>query len=208
MNALPAPRFYHPSLLTPTKPLVIRPMVDEDAEALDSIHRHCLGITLARHYTSEQLRTWREGWSPQGFVEARGEGDVIFVARRGERCIGFVGSYRGILLSLFVHPAAQKQGVGGHLLRHAMRVAEEQGEPLVFLRAALGAAPFYEKFGFSVVQASGEMKLDVFIPYVEMRRGSVPAPGEAETERLTQTGTPETPGDPVMFGTPRTGRLA
>lgn len=158
----------------PLRPL-IRPMLAADTRRLDAIHRACLTRTLARSYSQAQLRAWRHGWSPKGFLEAQAEGDVIFVAETAGRIEGFVGYFEETLLSLFVHPDAQGRGLGRGLLIHALADAAGHGLPLRMLKSAIGATGFYEAFGFRVVAPGSDEKRGVIIPYIRMERPARPA---------------------------------
>jgi putative acetyltransferase len=50
-----------------------------------------------------------------------------------------------LLSPLSVHPDAQRRGIGSALVRHALTLAEERGEPLVMLE---GDPKLYGRFGF------------------------------------------------------------
>lgn len=51
-----------------------------------------------------------------------------------------------------VLPARQRQGVGGALIRAAVELATERGEPVLCL---LGHATYYPRFGFERARALG-----------------------------------------------------
>ena len=55
-----------------------------------------------------------------------------------------------VLSPLAVAPEHQREGIGGRLVRHALREAERAGAPLVILE---GSPRYYPRFGFE--QASG-----------------------------------------------------
>ena len=64
---------------------------------------------------------------------------------RGERSI--------VMLSpLAVSPAAQRQGIGGDLVRAATAIADQRGEPLVVLE---GDPAYYSRFGFVAAEDHG-----------------------------------------------------
>ena len=49
---------------------------------------------------------------------------------------------------LFIEPACQKQGVGGHLLKRMQEIAMKKGAKRLFLHSSLNAIKFYQKMGF------------------------------------------------------------
>jgi predicted N-acetyltransferase YhbS len=92
--------------------------------------------------TSERLR--------EGRLSA-----LALVASEGGRVVGTVrlwqvwaGPNRPALLlgPLAVHPDCRKRGIGGTLVRHALREAAKRSQGAVLL---VGDAPYYARFGFS-----------------------------------------------------------
>ncbi len=83
---------------------------------------------------------------------------LAFTAVHQGRVVGTVrlwhvaaGGRAALMLGpLAVDPAAQKLGVGGALMRHAIAAAAKRGHQAIVL---LGDAPYYERFGFSAAKA-------------------------------------------------------
>jgi GNAT superfamily N-acetyltransferase len=78
--------------------------------------------------------------------------DGAFVAKQGSRIVGFGAAklytsfaYIGLMA---VHPALQKQGIGGMLLEHILRWLDIAGCPTVLLDAVPSAVPLYNHYGF------------------------------------------------------------
>lgn len=101
--------------------------------------------------------------------DIRGTADWIdggsLVAEDGGRLVGHVllsygdldletGGRRRIWMvgPVAVIPERQRQGIGGALMRAAIRLATERGEPLLVL---LGHADYYPRFGFEPARAIG-----------------------------------------------------
>ncbi len=72
------------------------------------------------------------------------QGDLVG-AEGGTRRIWVVGP-------VAVHPSRQRQGVGAALMRAAIGLATERGQPLLCL---LGHADYYPRFGFEPARAIG-----------------------------------------------------
>jgi diamine N-acetyltransferase len=96
-------------------------------------------------------------------VEAELDRDDIrwAVAREGERMVGFASFHvqdRGELRidKLYVHPARQRQGIGGALIEHACEVAQSLGSASVVLavnKRNHTAIAAYRKHGFEIRDA-------------------------------------------------------
>lgn len=58
-----------------------------------------------------------------------------------------IGRARALLVGpIAVHPTRQGEGLGGYLIREALRIGHEAGWDRAML---VGDAPYYERFGFS-----------------------------------------------------------
>lgn len=68
-----------------------------------------------------------------------------------------------------VRPEAQRQGLGSKLMRHELDVADSDGVPVYLETADRANVPYYERFGFAVIDQALEL-----VPggpaYVAMRR--------------------------------------
>lgn len=66
-----------------------------------------------------------------------------------------------VLSPLAVHPDHQGRGIGGRLVRHALRVMASRPEPLVFLE---GDPDYYPRFGFEPAGGRGFRRPSLRIP--------------------------------------------
>jgi predicted N-acetyltransferase YhbS len=140
---------------------------------------------------SQRLRAGRAPTQGLSFVAAEDDGQVIGSVRLWEVA---VGSDRTALLlgPLAVHPDHRQQGIGGALMRHAMRIAGKRGHAAVLL---VGEPAYYGRFGFS-----SEKTGKLWLPGLEDRsrllgheivacsldgvRGSIRMPKKAPRPRL------------------------
>jgi putative acetyltransferase len=116
-----------------------------------------------------------------------------FVAEVDGRIAGHVQLSRGwvdaperlvevrVLSPLSVVPEAQRQGVGGKLVRHALAEAERRGAPAVFLE---GSPDYYGRFGFERASALGFGAPSVRIPDAGFQVVRLPAYEPWMTGRL------------------------
>lgn len=77
-----------------------------------------------------------------------------------------------VLSPLSVVPEYQGRGIGGRLVRHALREAEQSGTPMVFLE---GSPDYYSRFGFSTASRRGFTSPSVRIPDVAFQVVTMPS---------------------------------
>ena len=98
---------------------------------------------------SQRLRAGRAPAQGLSFVATEDDGQVIGSVRLWEVA---AGADRTVLLlgPLAVHPDHRQQGIGGALMRHAMRMAARRGHAAVLL---VGDPAYYGRFGFDLIAA-------------------------------------------------------
>ena len=128
---------------------MIRPALPVDAGAIRSVHEAAFPTALEAGLV-EQL-------------EADGDVVLSYVAEESGAVVGHVllsrmtvtadgRNWRGLgLAPIGVLPTSQGQGIGGALIREALRAAATSGEEIVFL---LGEPDYYRRFGFATETAA------------------------------------------------------
>ena len=76
---------------------------------------------------------------------------ALWIAVVGERILGFLAIRDSYIDRLYVHPAAQRQGIGSALLRHAIALSPAGIELHTHVRNTKARA-FYEKEGLVAVK--------------------------------------------------------
>jgi len=150
--------------------MIIRPMTRGDAEAVHEIHGACLTRILLGRYTCEQITAWMEGRTPEGYVRASEAGERFFVAEMDGSVVGYASWEGDELLSLFIHPDWQSQGIGSALVETCLADAECTGGAITKVKSVLGAEAFYARYGFTAECPGSTTKRDVEIPDTRMRR--------------------------------------
>jgi predicted N-acetyltransferase YhbS len=120
-----------------------------DVPAREALLDRCFG--RARWFkTCQRLR--RERLPAEGLsFAARADGQLVGTVRLWHIEAGSAGP--ALLLGpLAVDPSRQSEGIGAHLMRHALAAARDQGHKAVIL---VGDAPYYARFGFSAALTSG-----------------------------------------------------
>lgn len=127
----------------------VRRGTDEDRDAIHRVHVESIRGLGRTHYDDEQIEAWATSPTPEGY-DLSDDREPFFVASRGDTLTGFaqIDLDREHLEKLYVHPAAERTGVGTALVDRAESVALEEGVSTVSLVASLNAVLFYERVGY------------------------------------------------------------
>jgi ribosomal-protein-alanine N-acetyltransferase len=94
-------------------------------------------------------------WTHGNFIDSMNAGYHCHTYRLGVELLGYFALIVAVgeahLLNLSVSAARQRQGIGGALLREAIRIGRERGAQHVFLEVRPSNSPalaLYESFGF------------------------------------------------------------
>jgi putative acetyltransferase len=132
----------------------IRPAQFSDAPILmrlfyDTVHR-----VNCQDYSQEQVDAWAPALTDQGHWQPQFLSQWTFVAEEGANIVGFCELERnGHIGCFYCHYQHQRQGVGSLLLRHLEAIALQQRINHLQTEASITAKPFFEHWGFRVVQA-------------------------------------------------------
>jgi ribosomal protein S18 acetylase RimI-like enzyme len=130
-----------------TIPLVRRIAPGELPIVMDVWYRSLIGSLAGMR--PEQLQT--EDAYKAFFRDVVAPTRDLWVAEIGGKVAGVLALYEDEVDRLYVDPAAQRQGIGTALLRHAKSL-HPQGLTLVTHQRNAGACRFYERHGFVVQQ--------------------------------------------------------
>ena len=125
---------------------LIRPAVFKDADAIATI------LWKSRSEAMPWLRVVHSALEMRGWV-ARTllKKEDVYVATRDGKIVGFASITPGWLTQLYVHPAAQRSGVGTMLFAQARRRLPDGFHFWVFQKNAAARA-FYEKHGAALLR--------------------------------------------------------
>jgi putative acetyltransferase len=143
----------------------IRPETDSDHAAIRSVVGAAFGSRVEPDLV-EAIRA-SDRFVPELSLVAEVDGEIA-----GHILVSYVDlepdSLRVLQVApLAVAPAHQRRGVGGALMRKALRLAEEQGAPLVLVE---GDPRYYERFGFRRSDEAGiEAPANVSPQYLMVR---------------------------------------
>jgi GNAT superfamily N-acetyltransferase len=130
-----------PPPLRPSGDILIRRAEFKDADTIASIHWRARSDAmpwLATVHSALEVR----GWVARVLLKK----EDVYVAIRSGKIVGFFAITPGWLNHLYVHPDAQRAGVGAVLFQRAQRLLPGGFRFWVFQRNAI-ARTFYEKHG-------------------------------------------------------------
>lgn len=132
--------------------MIIREYQPEDATHLWDLFFNTVRNVNIQHYSQAQV----EAWAPSDFsMEVwQNKMDKIrpFVVELEGVVVGYTDLQEsGLIDHFFCHHEYQGQGVGRQLMSHVLDLAKQKGLKRVFSEVSITARPFYEHFGFSVV---------------------------------------------------------
>ncbi|WP_406610962.1 N-acetyltransferase family protein [Agarivorans sp. JK6] len=134
--------------------ITIREYVESDAQVLWDIHFYTIRNVNLRDYSQEQVEAWAPKRLDLSVWKKRMTGLAPFVAEIDNVIVGYTDLQpNGLIDHFFCHHEYQGQGVGKALMSHVFSVAEQRGIQRLYSEVSITARPFYEYFGFKVVQA-------------------------------------------------------
>lgn len=133
--------------------MTIRPMRDDDVDAVAAVFTASVHGLTRLHYTQAQ----RSAWAPQppdpAAWRTRLRGVTTLVAEHGATLCGFIAfDSAGHIDLLFTSPHASRRGIASALYREAEHRLAAMGVTELFTEASLAAVPFFARQGFHVVK--------------------------------------------------------
>jgi putative acetyltransferase len=151
--------------------MLVRPFNDGDEPALQAVFYSAIHTIAAKDYTPEQLDAWAphrpdwEAWT------ARMRALRPFVAEADGRVVGYADlQTTGYIDHFFVSSKHARRGVGRLLMETLHARAAELGLGRLFSDVSLTAEPFFERFGFRVVERKSVTIGRVSLPNARMEK--------------------------------------
>ncbi len=150
----------------------IRRYREAEVMALFEIYYSAIHLVASRDYTPEQV----EAWAPRSLDPERWRRKIRdinpFVAEADGQLVGYADlQANGYIDHFFVSGARPREGIGAQLMRHLLNEAQRFGLTELTSDVSLTAQPFYERFGFHVVEQRSHELRGVLIPNALMQRG-------------------------------------
>ncbi|MDV6254331.1 GNAT family N-acetyltransferase [Vibrio sp. EA2] len=133
--------------------ITIRNYRVEEAKVLWDIQFYTIRNINIRDYSQAQVEAWAPEHLDFSVWEKRMKGLSPFVAEIDGVVVGYTDlQANGLIDHFFCHHEYQGKGVGKALMNHVFKVGSLQGIKRYFSEVSITARPFYEHFGFKVVQ--------------------------------------------------------
>lgn len=121
-------------------------------KAIAELFTHTIHKTCNKDYSQTQLNAWANPNIDYETWAQRVEKTKPFLALMDEKLVGFCEFYDDYIDCFYVHHEHQGQGVGKALLTHIITLTEQQSIKSLRVDASITAKPFFESFGFTVLQ--------------------------------------------------------
>ncbi|WGV97927.1 GNAT family N-acetyltransferase [Vibrio sp. YMD68] len=133
--------------------IVIREYKDSDASALFEIVFNTVRVINRRDYSQAQVEAWAPYSQEPANWKQRMKSLAPFVAVMDDVVVGYADLQPcGLIDHFFCHHEYQGQGVGKALMAYVLAVGEQRGVRRYYSNVSITARPFYERFGFMVIQ--------------------------------------------------------
>lgn len=141
----------------------VRDAVPADAEAIRTVHAESIRKLGRDAYSQEQIEAWVRGCESADYTETiEAEGTETVVAEDDGTVVGFGtvtftapegydADVDADVTAVYVHPSADREGVGTRIYRELEERARRRGVQTLGLWASLNAVPFYETHGYERV---------------------------------------------------------
>ena len=150
--------------------ITLRNYTDADAAGLLDLYRHTIRTVNSRDYNSEQIAAWASDAIELEPWGARFNNRFAYVAQRQNQIVGFADmDASGYLDRLFVSASHQRQGIAKLLVCRLIADARQAGIATITTEASITAKPFFERFGFQVLQQQAVPCRGVWLTNYRMR---------------------------------------
>lgn len=144
----------------------IRRFTNTDAAPVSALIARTLRISNAADYPPEEIESLVARMHP-GYILERAGGTHFYVAEENDAILGCgaIGPFFGredesILLTIFVLPECQGQGVGRRIVETLERDEYGQRARRIEIPASITGLPFYRRLGYEFKDGNAELDAD------------------------------------------------
>jgi putative acetyltransferase len=149
----------------------IRAFRPGEEAALFEVYYSAIHLMACRDYTPEQIEAWAPRDLDPLLWERRIRGINPFVAEMNGQPVGYADvQENGYIDHFFVSGLHPRRGIGTTLMARILEEASMKGLACLTSNVSRTAQPFYEKFGFEVVERRQPEVRGVIVPNALMRR--------------------------------------
>jgi putative acetyltransferase len=151
--------------------LSIRDFRVGDEAALQAVFHSAVHMTAAKSYTPMQIDAWAPREIDMGAWSRRMRELRPFVAEAGGCVVGYADVQAdGYIDHFFVAGTSARQGVGTLLMNHILAAARAKDIKSLTSDVSRNAQPFFQKFGFVVVEQKSPLVRGVVVPNARMQK--------------------------------------
>jgi putative acetyltransferase len=133
--------------------MLVRDFRSGDEAALQGVFYSAIHSLAAKDYTPEQIAAWAPAQPDLDRWTARMRGIRPFVVEESGRIVGYADLQSdGYIDHFFVSGDRARRGVGRVLMNRIHERAKELGLGALFSDVSRTAQPFFERFGFHVLE--------------------------------------------------------
>ena len=158
--------------------ITIRKYAEEDAQITWQLFFNTVRNINSRDYNAQQLQAWAAE-SMDLFIWNKRMSDIEpFIAEVDGTIVGYADLQNdGLIDHFFCHQNYQRQGVGRALMLHILHEGKKRQIKHYFAQVSITARPFFEHFGFKVVeQRSVEVKEQTLLCFRMEKHGTNEVP--------------------------------
>ena len=136
------------------KMIRIRAYRDGDETELRNLFTSTIRKICNRDYTAAEIDAWAPCEYDKERWRKRIQGIDPFIATMGEEIVGYADVQDdGYIDHFYCHHSHQRQGIGRALMSAISDRANDLGIARLYTYASITAKPFFERFGFKVVES-------------------------------------------------------
>ncbi len=151
--------------------MLIREFRLGDEPALHAVYHSAIHQIACHDYTAEQINAWAPETLDQTVWERRLQAIKPFVAVSGNEIVGYADvQTNGYIDHFFVSGTCPMQGVGRLLMKQIHDTAKLLGLTELTSDVSRTAQPFFEHFGFHIVEQRSPVIRGVVVPNAAMRK--------------------------------------
>lgn len=149
----------------------IRRLIEGEESALYEIYHSAIHLIACRDYSEDQLRAWASTGEDRDVWATRMHSINPFVAVLEGKPVGYADVQpNGYIDHFFVSGRHPRQGIGRSLMMVLEAEARRLGVRELTSHVSRTAQPFFERFGFHVVEQRLPVIQEIAIPNALMRR--------------------------------------
>ena len=142
-----------------------------DEMALYAVFQSAVHQLASQHYTADQISAWAPQIVDQALWTDRMRGIRPFVCEHAGHILGYADlQSNGYIDHFYVSGTHARRGIGTMLMNRIHQAANLQGIKVLTSDVSRTAQPFFQRFGFVIVEQRSPLVRGVVVPNALMRK--------------------------------------